>query len=87
MQANASTWNALFDKYTKEQDFDILVYLAYCEDPDIIVNYLNILLRNDTLTLDDEEFYTVYYSILDQHADNEFVLDYILANMDKMISR
>jgi len=92
MQANASTWNRLLDKYkeiernTKKQEVDILYCLAYSEDPDIIINYLNMLLSNDTLILDHKEYYSIFYSILDEHADNELVLDYVLENINRIIS-
>jgi len=93
MQANASTWNQLLDKYgeternTEKQEVDILYCLTYSEDPDIIINYLNILLSNDTLILNHEEYYSILYSILDEHADNDLVLDYVLGNINRMTSK
>ncbi|RLU27559.1 hypothetical protein DMN91_001363 [Ooceraea biroi] len=83
-QANASTWNKVLDKYIEEEEVDILECLAYSEDPDIIINYLNISLSNDTLTLNGNQLFIVYYSILNMHADNELVLDYLLENIKRI---
>jgi hypothetical protein len=74
------------ERNMEKEEIDILYCLIYSENPDIIIDYLNMLLSNDTLILDHQEYYSIFYSILDEHADNELVFDYVLENINRIIS-
>jgi len=86
MEANASTWNKLFDIYVNKSDEKTLTYLVCSENPDIIINLLNISISNNSI-IQIEDYYVVYTSIIEKHAKNNVVIDYILTNLKKVISR
>jgi len=86
MEANAFTWNKLLDIYVNKLDKKALTYLVCSENPDIIINLLNISISNNSI-IQIEDYYVVYTSIIEKHAKNTVVIDYMLTNLEKIISR
>jgi len=76
MEANASTWNKLMDTYFVDQDKTILEYLTCSEDPDILINFINISVSNDLLV---QNYQDIISNIIMKHSDNDVLLDYMLA--------
>ncbi|XP_020287755.1 thyrotropin-releasing hormone-degrading ectoenzyme-like [Pseudomyrmex gracilis] len=83
--ANASTWNKFKETYVKNSDMILLRYLTCSDDPDILINFLDTSLSNNSLTNNDYKI--IYSSIIRRHVNNDLVLDYLLANLNKTISR
>ncbi|XP_025265835.1 aminopeptidase N-like [Camponotus floridanus] len=86
MEANVFTWNKLFDIYINETDEEALMYLVCSENPDIIINLLKISISNNSI-IQIEDYYVIYSFIIEKHAKNNVVIDYILTNLEKIISR
>jgi len=80
--ANESTWNEVF----KQELYDeLLEFLACSEKNDIIIRYIDLFVSgyfNYT-----ELRVIVFHSIIARHAKNNLVLDYILANFARILSR
>ncbi|EFN87058.1 aminopeptidase N [Harpegnathos saltator] len=84
MNASLSTWNKMFDRMQmNDSDYMILIYLACSENTEIIINYLNV---NDSI-VDEYMYHTIYDEVLSKHANKDPIFDYVLANMEKIISR
>jgi len=79
----ASTLNKLYDIYINKSDEEALMYLVCSENPDIIINFLNISISKNT----DFDYYAIYTSIIKKHARNNVVMDYVLTNYKKIIPR
>ncbi|XP_025986454.1 glutamyl aminopeptidase [Solenopsis invicta] len=85
MEANASTWNKLMDTYLTNQDRDILDYLISSEDPDILINFINTSISNDSI--ETAEYDYIILNIVNKHLDKNAVFDYIFANYEKIMNR
>ncbi|XP_024878936.1 aminopeptidase M1-like [Temnothorax curvispinosus] len=79
--ANRTTWDKMMALYQRTSDKKLWKILNCAEDPDIIINYLNITASNTTL-FKDEQHALIFNLILQNHARNDLVLDYILANLN-----
>jgi len=86
MEANASTWNKLFDIYVNKSDKKTLMYLVCSENPDIITNFLDICISRNSI-ISHFDYYVIYFAITKKHANNNVVIDYILTNLTKIIAR
>jgi len=83
MEANASIWNKLMDVYLITQDKNILDYLTCSENYDILINFINISNSNNFI-IQKRDYYNILSSIIQKHSDNDAVLDYMLANLEKI---
>ncbi|KAL6260350.1 hypothetical protein P5V15_007881 [Pogonomyrmex californicus] len=81
MRADQTTWNKLFELYQQTHDRKLLTILSCSQDPDIIINYLNIIALNTSLLHGSTHFY-VFNTILDKQARNNLILDYVLENLE-----
>ncbi|XP_011059823.1 PREDICTED: glutamyl aminopeptidase-like [Acromyrmex echinatior] len=85
MAANRTTWNKMFDIYVrrklKEDTKRLLMGLSCAENPNIIINYLNILAFN-TSFFDNDDHAHVFKFILKRHSRNDKILKYILNNFE-----
>lgn len=86
MEANASTWNKLLGIYVNKSNKEALKYLACSENPDILINFINISTSNNSI-IQDEDHNIIHSSIITKHADNNVIVDYVLANLEKIVSR
>ncbi|XP_011876025.1 PREDICTED: leucyl-cystinyl aminopeptidase-like isoform X2 [Vollenhovia emeryi] len=86
MAANITTWNRVMDLYLQKPDRKFLEYLACSEDPDVIINYLNIIASKNLITIDIDRDLALT-CILNRHASNNLVLDYVLENFEQMESK
>ncbi|XP_025268252.1 aminopeptidase N isoform X2 [Camponotus floridanus] len=84
MEANVSIWNKLYNIYINKPNEEILMYLVCSENPDNIINLLDIFILNNSRL---QNRYEIYSSIIRQHAKNNVVVDYILINFKKTFSR
>ncbi|XP_071630397.1 aminopeptidase N-like [Temnothorax longispinosus] len=84
--ANRTTWDKMMELYQRTSDKELWKTLNCAEDPDIIINYLNIIASNTTL-FNHEEHALIFNLILENHARNDLVLDYILANFSNIKPR
>jgi len=82
MEANAITWNKLYDIYVNKSDENSLTYLICSENPDIIINFLNMSTPKNqySISILDFQYDEIYYHIIIKHAKNNVVIDYILTN-------
>lgn len=83
MEANASAWNKLLSIYINKSNKEALQYLACSENPDILINFMNISTSNNSI-IQDEDNSIVYSSIITKHADNSAIIDHVLANLEKI---
>ncbi|KYM93558.1 Aminopeptidase N [Cyphomyrmex costatus] len=94
MTANRTIWDKMLKLYLeksktsnktdliKQRSHKMLLNSLSCvEDPDIIINFLNILASNASLFSDKEHSLAFRY-ILEKHARNNLILDYVLKNFD-----
>ncbi|KAG5322226.1 AMPN Aminopeptidase, partial [Pseudoatta argentina] len=83
MAANKTTWDKMLELYLKDEKVEkqILESLSCAEDPDIIINYLNIISLNTSLFHDDEHSF-VFKNVLEKYACNDKIRDYVLKNME-----
>jgi len=83
MAANRTTWDKMLELYLKDEKFkkQILESLSCAEDPDIIINYLNIISLNTSVFHDDEHSF-VFKKILKKYASNDKIRDYVLKNLE-----
>ncbi|KAG5326559.1 AMPN Aminopeptidase, partial [Acromyrmex heyeri] len=90
MAANRTTWDKMFELYLKKEKkwerTKLLKSLSCAEDPDIIINYLNILALNTSLFHNNTHSF-IFKCILEKHARNDIILDYILKNFTIMLPR
>ncbi|KAL6443900.1 hypothetical protein ACFW04_001724 [Cataglyphis niger] len=85
MEANTSTWNQLLNIYINKSDKKVLKYLACTENPDIIINFFDMSTSNNSI-IQDEDYYRIYSEIIYKHAKNNKITDYVLANLNKIVS-
>jgi len=81
--ANNETWNEVLNKTVLNNK--LLEFLACSENNNIIIDYIDLFISgyfNYT-----EARIIVFHSIIARHARNNLVLDYILANFAKILSR
>lgn len=84
--ANITIWNKVMDLYLQKHSIIFLEFLVCSENPNIIINYLNIIPSNDLIILEiDRDF--ALTSILSKHASNNLILDYILENFEQIKSK
>ncbi|XP_025073053.1 uncharacterized protein LOC112552292 [Pogonomyrmex barbatus] len=81
MTADQITWNRLFELYQQNHDKKFLQVLACSQNPDVIINYLNVIALNTSL-LHDSTHFDVFHTILVKQAHNNLVLDYVLENLE-----
>ena len=87
MTANKATWDKMLKLYlkktykTEKYQKKLLKSLSCAENPDIIINYLNITAFNTSLFNRKERSFIIK-SILDKHSNNNLILDYILNNFE-----
>lgn len=86
MAANASTWNQLLDIYINKSDKKVLKYLACTQNPDIIINFFDISTSNNSI-IQDKDKNRIYSIIFYKHANNNEITDYVLENLNKIVSR
>ncbi|KYM94195.1 Aminopeptidase N [Cyphomyrmex costatus] len=85
MAANRTTWDKMLELYLnndlkgEQAEKQILESLSCAEDPDIIINYLNILALNTSL-FHDYEHSLAFEHIVKKHAHNDTIRDYVLKN-------
>ncbi|XP_077274293.1 aminopeptidase N-like isoform X2 [Temnothorax americanus] len=84
--ANRTTWDKMMELYQRTSDKELLKNLNCAENPDIINNYLHITASNTTLFKDQDHVF-IFNLILENHARNDLVLDYILANFNNITPR
>jgi len=80
--ANRTTWDKMLELYYRKPDKKILEALNCAENVDIIINYLNI--ASNTVFYDNEHFF-ILEIILQKHARNDLILDYILKNFENIL--
>ncbi|XP_018338395.1 PREDICTED: aminopeptidase Q-like [Trachymyrmex septentrionalis] len=87
MTANKATWDKMLKLYlkktykTEKYQKKLLKSLSCAENPDIIINYLNITAFNTSLFHDKEHSLAFMY-IIENHARNDLILDYVLNNFE-----
>ena len=86
MAANKTTWDKMCKKLELYQKSDpekekLLNSLNYAENSNIIINYLNIIAFNTSL-FHDKEHFLVFTYIMENHAHNDLILDYVLNNFE-----
>jgi len=87
MTANRATWDKVLKLYlktkykTEKYQKKLLKSLSCAENPDIIINYLNIIAFNTSL-FHDKEHFLVFTYIMENHARNDLILDYVLNNFE-----
>ncbi|XP_011063449.1 PREDICTED: thyrotropin-releasing hormone-degrading ectoenzyme-like [Acromyrmex echinatior] len=83
MAVNKTTWDKMLELYLKDEKVEkqILESLSCAEDPDIIINYLNIISLNTSLFHDDEHSF-VFKNVLEKYACNDKIRDYVLKNLE-----
>ncbi|XP_011058986.1 PREDICTED: aminopeptidase N-like isoform X1 [Acromyrmex echinatior] len=87
MTANKATWDKMLKLYLKEKhqtekyQKKLLKSLSCAENPDIIINYLNITAFNTSL-FHEKEHSLVFIYIIENHARNDLILDYVLNNFE-----
>ncbi|XP_077260900.1 aminopeptidase N-like [Temnothorax americanus] len=79
-------WDKMMELYQRTHDKQFWKILSCAEDSNIIINYLNITASNTTL-FNDIEHASIFKINLENHARNDLVLDYILANFDNIKPR
>ncbi|XP_024876606.1 aminopeptidase Q-like [Temnothorax curvispinosus] len=84
--ANRTTWDKIMELYQRTSDKKFWKILNCAEDPDIIVNYLNITASNTTL-FNHKQHALIFNLILEAHARNDLVLHYILVDFNNIIPR
>ncbi|KAL6419975.1 hypothetical protein ACFW04_011032 [Cataglyphis niger] len=83
-----SIWNDVFDIYIKESDSKYLKFLACSGNIAIIQNYtLLMAMKDDNITAKSRDHINSFHFIIAKHAKNEIMLDYILANFEKIRPR
>lgn len=87
MKANASTWNKLLDIGLIKQDKSIIEYLTCSENPDILINFMNKSASNDLKLPGYNGYLDIISLIVQKHSDNDVILDYMLANLEKITAR
>lgn len=85
MAANRTTWDKMLELYLegklKEKPERLLMGLSCAENPNIIINYLNILAFNTSL-FEDNDHSRVFKYILKRHVRKNKILKYILKNFE-----
>ncbi|XP_024882816.1 aminopeptidase N-like, partial [Temnothorax curvispinosus] len=84
--ANRTTWDKMMELYQRTSDKKLWKTLNCAENPDNIINYLNITASNTTLFSNLEHAF-IFNFILQNHARNDLVLDYILTKFDNIKPR
>jgi len=75
----------MLDISKREHNKQILEYLTCSENPNIILIYLNKIMDNITLELNDRV--NIFLRIIAKHAKNIKILEYILENFEKIKPR
>ncbi|XP_018368788.1 PREDICTED: aminopeptidase Q-like [Trachymyrmex cornetzi] len=87
MTANKTIWDKMLKLYLKKKyktekyQKKLLKSLSCAENPDIIINYLNITAFN-TSVFHDKEHSLAFMYIIENHARNDLILDYVLKNFE-----
>lgn len=88
MTANRTTWDKMLKLYLLEKNSktekykkQLLKSLSCAENSDIIINYLNITAFNTSLFNDKEHCFAFMY-VIEKHARNDLILDYVLNNFE-----
>ncbi|XP_018406616.1 PREDICTED: aminopeptidase Q-like [Cyphomyrmex costatus] len=86
MTANRTIWDKMLEIYLKKDrktdkfQKRLLKSLSCAENPDIIINYLNITAF--TKSFPDKEHCLAFIYIIEKHARNDLILDHILTNFE-----
>lgn len=86
-EANASTLHKFVDRYANTSYESISEYLACSEKPDTLNIILNTYLSGNESTIKNWEYELLFTDIVEKHADSDLILDYLLVNVNKTISR
>lgn len=81
-------WNDVLNIYKEESDNKYLRFLACSENNAIIRKYIMLMaleVRSETIKHKDRM--NSFHYIIAKHANNNIMLDYILANLKKIIPR
>jgi len=81
--APSNLWNEVLN--AKVLDNKLLEFLACSKDHTIIINYIRRLMSG--YFTQAQHRIAVFHSIIAKHAENNFVLDYILQNFAKVVPR
>ncbi|XP_071561430.1 aminopeptidase N-like [Temnothorax nylanderi] len=84
--ANRTTWDKMMELYQRTSDKKLWKTLNCAEKPDNIINYLNVIASNTTLFSNLEHAF-IFNFILQNHARNDLILDYILTKFDNIKPR
>ncbi|XP_071561427.1 aminopeptidase N-like isoform X1 [Temnothorax nylanderi] len=84
--ANRTTWDKMMELYQRTSDKKLWETLNCAENPDIIINYLNVIASN-TMLFKNSDHAFIFNLILQKHARNDLVLDYILTKFDNIKPR
>ncbi|XP_071581119.1 aminopeptidase N-like isoform X2 [Temnothorax nylanderi] len=84
--ANRTTWDKMMELYQRTSDKKLWKTLNCAENPDNIINYLNVIASNTTLFSNLEHAF-IFNFIIENHARNDLVLDYILTKFDNIKPR
>lgn len=79
--ASRTTWNKVLALYEQKPDKQYWKILSGAEDSIIIINYLNIIAWNTAL-FHPKDHPTIFKIILEKHARNDVILDYVLDNFE-----
>lgn len=80
-KANRTTWDQVLGLYIQNPDKQFWKILNGAEDPHIIIDYLNIIASN-TAYFRAEDHPFIFKIVLEKHARNDVILDYILQNFE-----
>lgn len=88
-QLHIKIWHTLLTGLFKNNETDTFKYLA-CTDHSILVTYyMNVLTKDDNVLkiMDDEELTEHFRSILKRHLRKDDVLQYVLQNIESILTR
>ncbi|KYN05612.1 Aminopeptidase N [Cyphomyrmex costatus] len=89
MAANRTTWDKMLELYQKTDPKNLkfrrtlLNSLSCIENPDIIINYLNLATYNTSL-FNEEDHSLIFMSVINKHSNDDLILDYILNNFEAL---
>lgn len=86
MALDNNVWKDVYNIYIKESDNKYLKFLACSENIVIIKDYSSLMLEGNEPIKDKDRIIGFHY-IIAKHAKSNKILDYILANFEKITSR
>lgn len=89
-EMNASTWTDMVVMFMREaittSDATLFYHLTCFEDPDVFIKFIN-MFDDDDFKLSHDLFLTLLNSILTEQADNDLILDRVLAHLETLNSK